>query len=206
MKPQINLVNAILENPSRLRHIVRFSNCPRIHDESVAEHSFYTAFYVYLIGHALVMEGEELDLGAALGKAIMHDMDECYSGDFIRMFKHSDPMLKQQIDLACSKFMMRLSDEISDSPVTAGVIYDDWSSAKKGAEGKIVSFADFLSVLSYIAQELELGNVRMRRQLPELRKFHSVFKTVEYALVADYVEQAEQILDLLEKGETPNEE
>lgn len=194
----VNLRDVILGHPSRLRFITRFSNCPRIHDESVADHSFYTALYVYFIGTALVANKVPLRMDRALAKALVHDIDECFSGDFIRMFKHSNPVLKDEIDKACRGFMTRMCSDISDSDKVSLRVFGDWHESKMDLEGKLVSFADYLSVLSYIHQEIDLGNHRMERQVPELIKFHATFEADEYSFLGHYVTESAKILGEIE--------
>jgi 5'-deoxynucleotidase YfbR-like HD superfamily hydrolase len=190
----VNLSKVVIGDLARLRFVIRFSNCPRIHNESVGEHSFYTALYAYFISVSLRVQGFEVYVGQVLAKALMHDVDECISGDFIRMFKHSTPELKQAIDQASAKFTKGVLKDVAKTSLLADVYFADWEKAKLGNEGRIVAFADYLSVLSYIAQEIELGNVRMRRQIPELKKFHSSFCTPEFKFLEEYVNQAEEIL------------
>jgi 5'-deoxynucleotidase YfbR-like HD superfamily hydrolase len=196
----IDLRDVVLGNTSRLRFVIRFSNCPRIHDESVSDHSFYVAIYSYLIGLALVANGTKLDLGRMLGKALLHDVDECFSGDFIRMFKHSTPELKEQIDRACGSFMTKYCADITQSDKLAVWIYGSWFDSKTDVEGAVVAFADYLSVLSYIHQEIDLGNKRMERQLPELRRFHEGFvsRKEEFGFLEEYIDQAGKILKEME--------
>jgi len=196
-KHTVDLSRVVLGDLSRLRFVIRFSNCPRIHNESVGEHSFYTALYSYFIAVGLRVQGHEIYIGQVLAKALMHDVDECLSGDFIRMFKHSNPELKQAIDQASAKFTKGMTRDISNSSTLADVYFADWEKAKLGREGKIVAFADYLSVLSYVAQEIELGNVRMRRQIPELKRFHSSFRSPDFKFLEEYVDQAEEVLKSL---------
>lgn len=197
----VHLRDVILGDVSRLRFIIRFSNCPRIQNESVADHSYFTALYTYFIGASLVASGHKFDLGRALGKALMHDVDECFSGDFIRMFKHSSPELKDHIDKACVKFMVNFVHKVSTSEKLRLRILGDWLDSKDRDEGAVVAFADYLSVLSYIHQEIDLGNERMKRQIPELRKFHSSFEAQErFVFLSDYIAQAGEILDEIEFG------
>ncbi len=194
----LDLRKVVLGDTSRLRFIIRFSNCPRIHDESVSDHSFFVAIYSYFLGTALLADGAKLDLGKLLGKALLHDVDECFSGDFIRMFKHSSPELKEQIDKACMNMMAGYCSDVSSSTKVRLWTFGNWHESKIDLEGYIVSFADYLSVVSYVHQEIDLGNNRMRRQLPELWKFHSTFETEEkYLFLRPYVEQAKSILEEL---------
>lgn len=198
------LSEALVGDLARLRFIIRFSNCPRIHNESVGEHSFYTALYSYMIGTGLKFCGWEIDMGRLLGKALMHDVDECFSGDFIRMFKHSSPALKSEIDKASSVFTQKLAKNLSSSKLLSDTFFNDWKKAKEEDEGRVVAFADYLSVLSYVMQEIELGNVRMRRQIVELKRFHNSFRKPEFDFIKHYIFQAGRILDTL-TTEEPNE-
>lgn len=197
----IDLRKIVLGNPSRLRFIIRFSNCPRIHDESVSDHSFYVALYTYYIAMDLYWKGyKSLDVGIALGKALVHDMDECFSGDFIRMFKHSNPELKKEVDEACKRFMLKFSSEITPDIFLQGQFYDYWNQSKKDVEGMIVAFADYLSVLSYIHQEIDLGNHRMERQVPELISFYKSFKDEKFKILNEYIETAGEILEEIQSS------
>lgn len=195
----INLKEALTGWVTRLRFITRFSNCPRIHDESVAEHSYYTAFFALLILHQLEARGMRVDRGSTLAKALMHDVDECFSGDFIRMFKHSNPELKKEIDLACERFARVLVESLSYEEGVRADLFRFWSESKQEIEGKVVSFADFLSVVSYIAQEIESGNARMKEQVPELRKFFQAFLSLEYNFLGDLISQADMMIQKMEE-------
>ena len=195
----VNLRDIVLGNAARLRFIVRFSNCPRIHNETVSDHSFFVAFYAYFMGLALVANGEKLDMGRMLGKALLHDIDEVFSGDFIRMFKHSDPELKDRIEKACMSHMTKFCSDATDSDKLRLWIYGSWFDSKTDKEGAVVAFADYLSVISYIHQEIDLGNKRMERQLPELRKFHDGFvRKDEFDFLQLYISQAGTILEEME--------
>jgi 5'-deoxynucleotidase YfbR-like HD superfamily hydrolase len=139
-----------------------------------------------------------LDLGKVLSKALVHDMDECFSGDMIRMFKYSDPILKMEVNKACETFMSMLSSDIAESYVRDS-IYADWFESKNEREGSIVAFADYLSVLSYIHQEIDLGNHRMERQVPELKKFHGYFREEKFEFLKEYIDTAGEILNEIDE-------
>src|SRR3990167_6610552 len=151
------LKELLLGSSSRLKNIIRFSNSHRIQDESVAEHSFGTALYCLVIGNELKLAGLELDVNLAVQRALVHDIEESHSGDFIRTFKHSDPELSKAIDRAAEKFAKSLFDEMS--PKGSKNLLALWKNAKdRTLEGMLVEFADFLSVLSYVIRESQMGN------------------------------------------------
>jgi 5'-deoxynucleotidase YfbR-like HD superfamily hydrolase len=194
----LDLPQILLGRITRLRYIKRYSICPRVHEESVAEHSYYTAFIALVVGMDLQTRGHSIQLGKLLARALMQDVDEAYSGDFIRMFKHSSPGLKTAIDAAALQFMRGFATEAGLGSMYLGF----WTEAKDATlEGAIVSFADFASVVSYIAQELRSGNVVMREQLDELNKFCESFFVEKYQPLMVYVEAVHKIVLALKRGD-----
>lgn len=191
-----NLKEVLIGRVTRLRYIKRYSICPRVHEESVAEHSFYTAYIALAIGRQINNNhNNAIDMGILLSRALVHDLDEVYSGDFIRMFKHSSPGLKTAIDAASFSFMKEFTKEMGERQSFT----DLWLNAKDASlEGAIVGLTDFLSVVSYIAQEIRSGNVVMREQIPELKRFAASFHVgSRYQFLMPYVQTAEEIIDAL---------
>ena len=194
----INLREILLGRPTRLRYITRFSICPRTHDESVAEHSYYTAYIAMMLGLALQADGITVNMGLVLTRALMHDVDESYSGDFIRMFKHSSLSLKLAIDNANSGFVQKFCHDTGPGLPT---LPEAWAFAKDATvEGAIVSLADFMSVVSYIIQEIKAGNHNMFEHLDDLRHFYDTFpkKAEKYAVLQNYIAQCGSLLNEIE--------
>lgn len=197
--PVINIREILLGRPTRLRYVVRFSICPRVHDESVAEHSFYTAYIAMMIavdihrGHLANGDSRgRVDIGLVVSRALMHDMDESYSGDFIRMFKHSSPEVKNAIDSASEGFMKKFTHTVANG---AEWVFNLWKEAKDTSiEGLIVSLSDFLSVVSYVVQEINAGNHNMFEHLEDLRKFYETFHDKKYDELRPYIEEAGKII------------
>ena len=194
---KINLKALMTGDVTRLRFVNRFATCPRAYPENVAEHSFYVAFFAMFI--AVGLHPMAVSYGIVLTKALMHDVDECYSGDFVRMFKHHSAEVNSAINKTCASFMEKFAWDISEDTAVRSEIYATWRDAKEGVEGKIVSFADFISVLSYIIQEVEGGNERMLVQCRELRKYWGTFNAAEYAFLKPYVEEAGILIGELEE-------
>lgn len=192
---------------ARIRNVIRFSNSTRIKDESVAEHTYFTAYYALVLAMTLIVEeGVHIDMGTLLTSAILHDMDESKSGDFVRHFKYMDFDIKRHIEDASDKIMRNAFDPIfvkerlnmrENEP--AHSLHYLWKYAKEDTlEGDIVAFADFLSVLSYVMNELDCGNKKLLRQLDDMHEYaHSFYKRkfVKYEEVKAWLYQVMAILN-----------
>lgn len=202
----IDLQEMLVGDLVRLRYIIRYSNCRRVHDENVAEHSFYTALYAFLI--ACHLEGEvseprswgihlkALKWGDLFGKAILHDCEEARSGDFPRPFKYHSRRLKELLDSAACTAM--ISATINVFPNDPGVLVDIWKEAKDDSyEGRIVEFADCLSVISYLYQEREAGNYGIHEHAEDVQSYFSKFSDPKFDFIRDLVQQAERIVRII---------
>lgn len=191
----LNLSGLLLGGSSRLTNIIRFSNSHRIKDESVAEHSFSTALYCLVIGSELRHNGLVIDVELAVKRALIHDIEESHSGDFIRSFKHSDPALSYQIELASEKFADKLFNELTTAPV-AKTLWSMWKEAKnRTLEGMLVEFADFLSVVSYVLREAAMGNRSLINENAEsMGAYAHKFDAERYEFMRSYVKAAQHLL------------
>lgn len=169
---------------TRLRNVIRFSNSTRIKDESVAEHSFFTAYYsLILANHLKTVENIQVDIATVLSRALVHDIDEAKSGDFVRHFKYEDPSLAEHISKVTRSSMRGAFNDVFDNKYLVDSNYKStlelqeyWENSKaSGVEGDIVAFADFLSVLSYIMNEIDCGNKKLIRQLDDMYEYANSF-------------------------------
>lgn len=178
---KINLHEMLTGRTSQLRNIVRYSNGPRHHDESVAEHSYYTALYTLLMCEASNADGgtPKLDVNLAVRKAVLHDLDECISGDFVRSFKMSRPGLCEAIESAAFAQLPEIFFALTSHDASASARLAEEAQFGKDhdtLEGSVVAFADFLSVLSYAIQEVDSGNDAIVRHLVGLTKYLESFE------------------------------
>lgn len=174
---KLNLMEMLGGNLSRVRNVIRFSNSTRIKDESVAEHSFFAAYYSLVLGHVLqTCEDVTLDFGVLLSRALVHDLDESITGDFVRHFKYEDPELHERLDHASSCLMSCAFD--STCYDISNVLHELWKTAKTPStiEGDIMAFADFLSVLSYVMNEIDCGNRKLIMQLDDMYAYAKSFR------------------------------
>ena len=180
--------NLLLGPLSRLKNIIRFSNSHKLQHESVAEHSYSTAVYVLVIGEELRLGGLEIDVELAVKRALLHDVEESCSGDYIRTFKHSDP------ELASRKFAEKIFRSISPRSWTP--LYKLWEEAKDHSlTGLLVEFADFLSVVSYVLREGQLGNKTLvTEQAESLGEYSGRFTHRRYDFLRPQVRAAQKLL------------
>jgi len=129
----------------RLAYIKRYSNIPKLHEESVAEHGFFVA--------AIVMDLHDtyrFDLGYALAIAVSHDMPEMELNDAPWIIKEKYPQIKVAFDV-CER-------EVAKSLPTAcreGVLAYDQN---KSIETAIVHLADAIQCKQFAEVEVGLGN------------------------------------------------
>lgn len=180
----VNLAEMLGGNLSRVRNVIRFSNSTRIKDESVAEHSFFAAYYSLMLGRALrAFEGVEVDFGLLLSRALVHDLDEAITGDFIRHFKYSDNTLHDCLDDASAVLMSHAFDTTfygavkANQDILSNELLELWKTSKAPCtvEGDLMAFADFLSVLSYVMNEIDCGNRKLVTQLDDMYEYLNSF-------------------------------
>lgn len=197
----LNLRELLAGRTSQLRNIVRYSNGPRHHDESVAEHSYYTAFYALVMCEVLRKNKVHVDTNLAIRKAVLHDLDECISGDFVRSFKMSRPGLCEAIETAAASQIPELFLPIlqNDSVMSSSLAEEAATGKGKDClEGQVVAFADFLSVLAYAIQEVDTGNAAIVRHLVGLTKYLKSFQKLElfkFEVAMAWYAEAERILE-----------
>lgn len=194
---------------TRIRNVIRFSNSTRIKDESVAEHSYFAAYYALILAKMLeASTGVKIDYGTLLTRVLLHDLDEAISGDFVRHFKYVDPELHKKLDEASGELMKKEAFTgiftakfvCEDEFKTTDDLYMNWKSAKNDdAEGDIVAFADFLSVLSYVMNEIDCGNRRLISQLDDMYEYAASFRNRKlfrkYDEVSEWLSQVMVILN-----------
>ena len=72
----------------RMSFMKRFNNAVHIHEENVAEHSFYVAMYAYALCDELKISGELRE--TIIEKALIHDVHETVVSDIPHNVKKMD--------------------------------------------------------------------------------------------------------------------
>lgn len=141
-----------------LAHVMRFNLKPQHFPESVAEHSYFTAYVVALLARMLEKQGVEINKEKALAMALVHDMEEMFSGDIILPFKYYSPEVTEAIQKVNKEL---IGDVFSDLPEdTASYFISLWNEEGEGEtiEAQLVKVADKLSLISKCLEEMKVGN------------------------------------------------
>ena len=191
--PDLDIEELLGGETNRLRHIQRFSTCFRAHTETVAEHCYFTSWYSLVIGWWLREKGEPIDLGLLLSRALVHDLEEARVGDVFRPFKYSSPELLAEIEKAAATQLPQVTWPLMRSVEFDAWILERWEHAKDPAttEGCVVAFADYLSVLGYVLQELRAGNGTIADQQPNLETYARIFDAPDFNALRELVIQTE---------------
>jgi len=160
-----------LKEERKLDKVIRFSAQMRIKDESVSEHSFHVVLYSMILSDLEEkIFGNKINKEKLLKTAILHDLEECLTGDIIYGFKHTDKNLTREIKKISQRFFANL---IKNLPEKISKDYLNlWSRAKdkKKIEGKILEAADKLEGLIYALNEFSLGNKEFKEAIKTYQK------------------------------------
>lgn len=195
----LNVQEMLTGDPVRLRYTERYSTCRVNHRETVAEHSFFVGFYALMIGLWCTRQGSHILWSVLMSKAMIHDIEEARTGDWPRNFKHSDQHLRDQLDRVAEFAFQQSVCKLWDVDLTPKSdpmsLVALWKSAKiEGSEGAIVAFADFLSVLSYIAEEFKSGNTYATEHVQNLDTYFEEFNDEAYNFIRPLIDQAGEFL------------
>lgn len=140
----------------RLRDTYRYSAQPSIFRENVAEHSFWTA----MIGITIAFEVNDKLADKVALKAVVHDLEECMTGDLVRDMKYANSDFRESVLQIEREFLGEL---LAPMGMTGKKIFTRWEGAKDNSlAGQIVGLADALSVISYTTREKRLGNTGLK--------------------------------------------
>lgn len=124
----------------RLSYMIRYNNAIHIHNENVAEHSFYVAIYSLVISKKLGYESY-----SAVKLALVHDVSEAITSDIPHDVKYDIFNLANIFERFEKNF----------NKVNFGIYESAYNYNKDKA---IVDLADVISVMQYAEKEVEFGN------------------------------------------------
>ena len=141
-----------------LSHVVRFNSTPQQFKESVAEHSFYVAYYTSILVYFLREASIEVDEAHALKIALLHDMEERFSGDILTPFKHYNEDVLNAIRKVNEEMIQLVFEDLPPKLREEFVGLWNQDIALTTREAQIVKVADKLSLLSKCYEEIKIGN------------------------------------------------
>ena len=169
-----------------LRSLIRYQNCNRLVNESVAEHSFYVASFVMKL-----REYYEFNLERALKMALIHDIPESRISDVPHNIKTANPKLSAALEEAENKV---LNDMFYPEGVTLVADFNGTVSP----EGKVCALADVLSVVLYANDEIKCGNkVFNYIAIKAIARCKEIVKSLEPQLNKTYTQ--EQIMNKIDQ-------
>ena len=173
----------------RALHTTRYSTHTVHKVESVAHHTYVTMTYASVIAHSLEADGQKVNHGLVLNKALWHDVEEPSGvGDILRGVKHSSPQLAEMIEDLSSRYVSATSSDLGMYK-----IHEYWKNAKdQTLEGQIVRVADVFSVLAFLVEEFQLGNRTLSDVYEEVSVYlYDVIKEIENPDLQDLVREAQ---------------
>ncbi|OHA69798.1 MAG: hypothetical protein A3G10_03185 [Candidatus Wildermuthbacteria bacterium RIFCSPLOWO2_12_FULL_49_9] len=165
----MNPIFTHLQNRS-LAHVMRFSSWPQHFPESVAEHSFFTAYFTSILSYLLQKAGESIDAGKAVQMALVHDMEETFSGDILGPFKHYSPELSRAIRKVNEETILEVFEGLPADLRDYYILLWKEEGSGESLEAEIVKVADKLSLLAKCLEEMNAGNGCMGKVYEESRK------------------------------------
>ena len=141
-----------------LAHVTRFDSTPQHFRESTAEHSFFVAYITRILCDLLEKKGEKIDKEKAVIMALMHDIEESFSGDILGPFKHYSKEVHSAIakvnQVGIVEVFKDLPKELSEHYIAL------WSEEGRGEciEAQVVKVADKLSLIAKCREEVVAGN------------------------------------------------
>jgi 5'-deoxynucleotidase YfbR-like HD superfamily hydrolase len=162
-------LNEFFFTERNLDKVIRFSNQMRIKDESVAEHTFHTAFYAMILADLEISMGNKVDVEKLLRSCLVHDLEESMTGDILHGFKYSNPELLRNMKKMGEEFYRKIISNLPDSLFQK--YFNMWEKAKApGIEGEILEASDKIEALIYSIEEYSLGNRNFRPVIEYLLK------------------------------------
>lgn len=137
-----------------LDYIIRYSNYPRIKNESVAAHSFFVAVEVYKL-----YEEYNFNIDRAIHLALTHDFPEVYIDDVSHKIKRDFPSVAKALKSAERKIIKLFPKFIQE--------YIEEFEDGETIESIIVKLGDIIQCKTYSQNEIILGNSGYMKEVYE---------------------------------------
>lgn len=182
--------------------VQRFSRVRMVHPENCLAHTGMVCIFAYAIGRKLqklrpANDPEYLNMGTAMCRAVVHDLDETITGDIVRPTKYFSAAIRSELGKLEVKGVNNIATALDLHMLTA-----DWMRAKEGREGYVVKLADLLAAVCTVWTEVCVhGNLAMvqpaRNMQTVLYKMAppNEFKRAEIEFLNALQSEAEALID-----------
>ncbi|CAH9017206.1 putative HD domain protein [Vibrio phage 150E35-1] len=177
-------VSNVLVIANKLATTRRYSNSRLIQDENLLEHVGFVSFFALTTARELnSVKPNSIDMAEVLEKAILHDLEECETGDTPRPTKYYSKEVRQAFEVVESAGVDKVLEDMQLLPETADFMKHTWVAAKDAKSGSVIKLADIAAVIYKMHSEVTLmGNLSMLhtcRSVPEyLRDIRTVLELV----------------------------
>lgn len=170
----------------RMSFMKRFNNAVHIHEENVAEHSFYVAMYAYALC-------DELRIGGVLRqiiieKALVHDVHESIVSDIPHNVKKMDADVEHFFESYERHYNRKNFTQLEKT-------YNGLFAVDQGICDLVVTLADVLSVRQYAELEVSLGNKHFEEILEGTNnRISECIKQLKIAKLT-YIDEVERLIN-----------
>lgn len=163
----IKLFDLVFDQLSGLNYTYRFSGVLKRKEQTVAEHSFWTALiagslYKYEVEQRSLYKDKKIDfpLGLVYESCLVHDSEECVTGDINHNFKYyayeMDNQIKNKLEEATEKIM---NEKVFSRILVGEGFWVSWKAGhEKGSLNYLIKMADWIQLLQYALEEIKAGN------------------------------------------------
>jgi 5'-deoxynucleotidase YfbR-like HD superfamily hydrolase len=184
-----------IKRTRRLASIERCSNTQHIQNYDVAQHSFFISLYTKLFADLenkrLIKnpESQTIDTLKAIEMALIHDLEECVTGDLLYPFKHGVGIPKTMKRNLSSAVTLVIETHVNEElfkelpEIIRNSYIRLWKQSKtSGLEGLLVEAMDKFEILIFALEEMDMGNMQMKpiymTAMIILLKNYSIFESL----------------------------
>ncbi len=181
-----------------LSSIDRCSNTPHLKPYPVAVHSYYLALFAMMFAD---MENKRLekydtrgryyDTSEVVKRALLHDLEESETGDFLFPIHNMSPELRRILE----KVRRYCVDNIVFKELPSGVrdhYIRLWKNSKdETIEGRLIAAMDKFEILIFAIRELDMGNTLFRDMYESAKEI--LKRDFDIPSVTEAVEEIERL-------------
>lgn len=201
--------NQIENLVQRFTSVNRYSTSFLIKKESLAEHSSIVALVAISLWSDIVENPanynmspsdyfffvEEVKIADLMKCAILHDLDEAYTGDIVRPTKYFNESVRKEFesveDATRRMIVSKFGSEFESI---------DYKNALPKISAQFLKLVDLITVIMKLREEIDLGNsIIARNMIDDLLRLRSTIKFDNFVLTTIWSKIDIMILDIYER-------